>query len=101
MKHVRLLAICLVILLLSITVLPLAAQDDNPCPQMGGTFTIGVDGMIPFDPLTANSDWAYYVMTNMFSMLFRIESGQPVPDLAESWDISDDGKVYTWHLREG
>jgi ABC-type transport system substrate-binding protein len=101
MKHVRLLAICLVVLALGITVLPLAAQDEGPCPQMGGTFTIGVDGMIPFDPLTSNSDWSYYVITNVFSMLFRIESGQPVPDLAESWDISEDGTVYTWHLREG
>ncbi len=25
--------------------------------------------------------------------------GQPVPDLAESWDISEDGTVYTFHIR--
>jgi oligopeptide transport system substrate-binding protein len=25
--------------------------------------------------------------------------GQPVPGVAEKWDISDDGKVYTFHLR--
>jgi peptide/nickel transport system substrate-binding protein len=27
------------------------------------------------------------------------EYGQPVPDLAESWDISNDGLTYTFHLR--
>jgi oligopeptide transport system substrate-binding protein len=27
------------------------------------------------------------------------QDGQPVPGVAESWDISDDGKVYTFHLR--
>ena len=81
--------------------LVVAAIKEGPCPQMGGTFTIATDSMITFDPLTMASDWGYYVATNMFSMLFRIESGQPVPDLAESWDITEGGKVYTWQLRKG
>lgn len=76
-------------------------EEEAPCPQMGGTFTIGVNSMIPFDPVNMASDWAYYVATNVYSMLFRLESGQPVGDLAESWDITDGGKVYTWHLRKG
>ncbi len=29
------------------------------------------------------------------------ENAQPVEDLAESWDISDDGTVYTFKIREG
>ena len=28
------------------------------------------------------------------------EKGQPKPDLAESWDVSEDHKTYTFHLRD-
>ncbi len=29
------------------------------------------------------------------------QSGKPQPGAAESWDVSDGGRVYTFHLREG
>ena len=44
-----------------------------------------------------------------FSMLSLCESGlvqfdenkELAPDLAESWDVSEDGLTYTFHLRDG
>ncbi len=42
------------------------------------------------------------VYTNVFEGLTRfMGDGSVVPGLAESWEISDDGKVYTFKLREG
>lgn len=42
------------------------------------------------------------VYANVFEGLTRIGSGGEVqPALAESWDISDDGKTYTFKLHEG
>ncbi|EIE49349.1 peptide/opine/nickel uptake ABC transporter periplasmic substrate-binding protein [Citreicella sp. 357] len=40
--------------------------------------------------------------SNVFEGLTKFtETGAVVPGLAQSWEISDDGKVYTFHLREG
>jgi peptide/nickel transport system substrate-binding protein len=42
------------------------------------------------------------VYANIFQGLTRIDrDGTVQPDLAESWDISDDGLVYTFHLHDG
>ena len=38
----------------------------------------------------------------IFSGLVRIDRElKVVPDIAEKWEVSDDGKTYTFHLREG
>lgn len=42
------------------------------------------------------------VYANLFEGLTRIdEKGQVQPDLAESWTVSEDGKVYTFKLHSG
>lgn len=42
------------------------------------------------------------VYSNIFEGLTRFMSdGSVVPGLAQSWDISDDGLVYTFHLHDG
>jgi len=37
----------------------------------------------------------------VFETLLKVdENGNPMPNLAESWEVSPDGKIYTFHLRK-
>ena len=68
-----------------------------------GADLVIINGAEPesLDPavLTGESDGR--VALELFAGLTRYNpiDATPVPDLAESWDLSADGKVYTFHLR--
>ena len=71
-------------------------------PKYGGTlrvaFEADVTGLDPAIPGLQN----YYVNQNLFNTLVTIDENlEFVPDLAESWDIQEQGKVYIFHLRRG
>jgi len=45
----------------------------------------------------------YAIVANVFSTLIGYEPGtrKMVPDLATKWEVSNDGKIYTFYLRKG
>lgn len=52
-----------------------------------------------FNILTAADQYAYQDIALVFASLTRLDENlKPVPELAQSWDVSDDGRVYTFHL---
>lgn len=62
--------------------------------------TINTPGGV-FLPYFYDNGWDGNAIDPIFSPLVIIDdSGQPVPELAESWDISDDNLTYTFHLRD-
>src|SRR5271154_4999801 len=53
------------------------------------------------DPVVIVAQADMRVVSGMFEGLTRLEpvKAQAVPGLAQSWEISPDGKIYTFHLR--
>lgn len=72
-------------------------------PDVGGAYVEGVTGQPKFlNPLLASpTDYVAQTMdTLIFSGLVKEDpSGTLKPDLAESWNISSDGKQYTFYMR--
>lgn len=72
-------------------------------PDVGGAYVEGVTGQPKFlNPLLASAtDYPAQSMDALiFSGLVKEDpAGQPKPDLAESWQVSPDGKDYTFFLR--
>ncbi|MBR5409945.1 MAG: hypothetical protein IK104_04670 [Clostridia bacterium] len=55
-----------------------------------------------FDPQIAGAGAISVAVRNIYEgLVYLDERGNPEPGVAESWNISDDGLTYTFHLREG
>lgn len=64
------------------------------------TYTLRED--VPsMDPQNSNSIVASTANIHTLACLTRNVEGEVKGDAAESWDVSDDGLVYTFHLRDG
>jgi peptide/nickel transport system substrate-binding protein len=69
----------------------------------GGDIVVGKDQEAPgLDPAKNPAQAATRVFDLMYSRLTRLDPQMRAqPDLATNWDISPDGKTYTFHLRQG
>jgi len=75
----------------------------SPLPErvQGELRLVGPDPLTLDPACTSDTSSAEYIM-EIFSGLVTFDKDlNLVPDIAERWDISDDGKVYTFHLRKG
>lgn len=55
-----------------------------------------------FDPIATAQNIDFWVFSNVFDVLVRVdnEGTKLVPGVAKSWDVSEDGLSYTFHLRD-
>lgn len=56
---------------------------------------------LSLDPHKASGTWENNIIGDMFIGLFTEDpDAEPVPGMAESWEVSEDSLVWTFHLRE-
>ena len=92
------------VLFLGLLAAPLAHIAGAQQVKTGGTLTVGLDGEIDtIDPLKSVTIVGFQVYTQMYEGLVAANPTLDgvVPRLADSWDVSDDGLTYTFHLRPG
>ncbi len=95
-------AVSLFLTLLAVTGSDMFAGPVQGNPRKGGTLILGMTA----DPSTLNcgiesSQIVAMVTSSIYSGLIHLdEESNPHPDLAQSWEISSDGLVYTFELRE-
>lgn len=74
-------------------------------PTTGGGTLIYAQPEDPntLDPINTDIAEAVHVITNLFDTLvtYHDETTEIVPALAEKWETSDDGRTWTFHLRQG
>lgn len=91
--------------LMALGAMPLAAQDATPNPdaKTGGVLKVGLQAdPAELDPHKTSLTAAWHVIEHVYNTLVATApSLEPVPSLAERWDISEDGVTYTFHLRQG
>lgn len=84
-----------------------ASPEDKPRASNGDIcsgntlITFGADPASVLDPIQVRDDGTAQYVVEIFGGLVTLGLDLKVqPDIAESWDISPDGKTYTFHLRD-
>jgi len=74
----------------------------EPAKEKTLVVALGADATF-LDPESVMNNESGFVMSAIFDGLTKYKKGtsEPGPGLAERWDVSDDGKEYTFYLRQG
>ncbi len=91
-------------LVLSLFLFPLALSAAASEPIQGGTFRYGLTvnprGM--FNPILATEQYDTMINDVVYDRLLYIDENlEPQPQLAERWEISEDGLSITFYLKQG
>ena len=106
-SRILLLILCFLSLALTLTAcgggasISTTQPSQTPTSSNQGTLNLTDSGPITLDPaVAAETSSALYVL-QIFSGLVRLDENLKIaPDIAKTWDVSTDGKTFTFHLRQ-
>jgi peptide/nickel transport system substrate-binding protein len=77
-----------------------ASTTTDETPQQGGTLVRRLEGDVTsLNPISGNSRYENEVTWFLFTPLLQLDQDlNLIPGLAEKWEISSDGRLYTFHL---
>ena len=100
-RRLILAAIILVLLLLPLASCPFWWFDGVPAP-VEQELRLLDSGPITLDPAISADMSSHTYVVHIFSGLVRLDGDlNIVPDIAERWEVSPDGRTYTFYLRQG
>lgn len=85
--------------LLLLSSMPLALAETELAADQTFTF-VSANDLTTLDVSLMNDEMSGLIMYAVNEGLLRHENGAVEPGIAESYDVSDDGLVYTFHLRD-
>lgn len=103
LPYARRAAVLLAALLLAPACRPREPSPVLPVTGRGGELRVLMPGEPKgFDPNSTGDELSLVLAPNLYNPLVALDSdGRLLPDLARSWTVSDGGRTYTFHLREG
>jgi oligopeptide transport system substrate-binding protein len=107
-KYLKLTAILLTVLMVGTLLAGCAKEEQGTlAPENGDkqaviqdTLTFTVASVPSIDPQMSNSIPSMNVIKGFSEGLIRNFQGEIKPGIAEKWEVSEDGKTYTFHLRD-
>jgi len=97
-RHIGWTMLIAILIVLGLAGLAVAQQ-----PRSGGTFRVAWEQDVTgFDPHWSPGLQVQYIVGNLFNSLVTIDQDMNfIPELAESWEVQENGKVYLFRLHKG
>lgn len=102
MKHIKKIIVVMIVAVIGIQVYNQFTSNVTGEAQEDKVLNLSVASEPVMDPAFVTDSYSMPMIKNILEGLTRpTNDGEIVPAMAESWDVSEDGKTYTFHLREG